>query len=612
MSAALGRRAAHRRGRPALRPEPPLLGDRRQRRQPIAAEEMRIKLSELCYKSIACDATEDKKHIDLSSEPLILVCAAGLDRLDRRRRGQGGRHLPGPQGGADRDRHRGRGALRGRAPGHRRCPATHPRWPSCCRPWPATSSATRPRWPSTPRPARCARPAPPSRRPSPAGRAGDGDDLLGRAAADARAAGRPGSSTACAAATTTATSRPAPRCGWRRCSATRSASLPLEAYQVEYGKVGTPERRRRGPHRRAHAGPSRSSPARSTPSSTRPRRSPSASPARDESCSGAAGAGGAGRRRRRATGSATGRCARWPTSTRRSPRSSASPATASRATRRRRRAPRVESSTAAASRREHPVAHRARPACCGAPSTASRSSGEVLVARGPQRRPHGAHRARGEGRPVHRAHAAARPLRRPPAGWPRCAAVLQGYRNRYAALEDAVTETEPTFRDDLLADVPVVDLLTEPVNDLADRWRVREPCRERRSASASTWSTSTASARVLDAHARRSSTGCSPPTSRRTAEQRAAIPTERYARAVRGQGGGDEGARRRARRVSAFRDDRGRAGRVGRARRCVLHGTAAALAGRARRARAWHAHRSRHTDHRGRRRGRWRIGDVAP
>ena len=44
----------------------------------IAAAEVRIKLSELCYKAIAFDATEDKKHIDLSSEPLILVCAAGL------------------------------------------------------------------------------------------------------------------------------------------------------------------------------------------------------------------------------------------------------------------------------------------------------------------------------------------------------------------------------------------------------------------------------------------------------------------------------------------------------------------------------------------------------
>lgn len=47
-------------------------------RNQIAARELRIKLSELCYKSIACDATEDKKHIDLSAEPLILVCAAGL------------------------------------------------------------------------------------------------------------------------------------------------------------------------------------------------------------------------------------------------------------------------------------------------------------------------------------------------------------------------------------------------------------------------------------------------------------------------------------------------------------------------------------------------------
>jgi glucosamine--fructose-6-phosphate aminotransferase (isomerizing) len=44
----------------------------------VAAAEVRIKLSELCYRSIACDATEDKKHIDLSCEPLILVCAAGL------------------------------------------------------------------------------------------------------------------------------------------------------------------------------------------------------------------------------------------------------------------------------------------------------------------------------------------------------------------------------------------------------------------------------------------------------------------------------------------------------------------------------------------------------
>ncbi len=44
----------------------------------VAAREVRIKLSELCYMSISSDATEDKKHIDLSAEPLVLVCAAGL------------------------------------------------------------------------------------------------------------------------------------------------------------------------------------------------------------------------------------------------------------------------------------------------------------------------------------------------------------------------------------------------------------------------------------------------------------------------------------------------------------------------------------------------------
>ncbi len=43
----------------------------------VAAAEIRIKLSELCYKAIALDTVEDKKHIDLSAEPLVIVCAAG-------------------------------------------------------------------------------------------------------------------------------------------------------------------------------------------------------------------------------------------------------------------------------------------------------------------------------------------------------------------------------------------------------------------------------------------------------------------------------------------------------------------------------------------------------
>jgi hypothetical protein len=49
--------------------------------------------------------------------------------------------------------------------------------------------------------------------------------------------------------------------------------------------------------------------------------------------------------------------------------------------------------------------------------------------------------------------------------------VLDGYRNRYTALADAVTETEPTFDEALMASMPVVDLLCEPINALADRWR---------------------------------------------------------------------------------------------------------------------------------------------
>ncbi len=42
-----------------------------------AADEIRIKLSELCYLTISSDVVENKKHIDLSAEPLIIVCAAG-------------------------------------------------------------------------------------------------------------------------------------------------------------------------------------------------------------------------------------------------------------------------------------------------------------------------------------------------------------------------------------------------------------------------------------------------------------------------------------------------------------------------------------------------------
>ncbi len=47
----------------------------------VASDEIRIKLSELCYKTISSDIVEDKKHIDLSSEPLIVVCSAGTPKV---------------------------------------------------------------------------------------------------------------------------------------------------------------------------------------------------------------------------------------------------------------------------------------------------------------------------------------------------------------------------------------------------------------------------------------------------------------------------------------------------------------------------------------------------
>jgi glucosamine--fructose-6-phosphate aminotransferase (isomerizing) len=50
--------------------------------------------------------------------------------------------------------------------------------------------------------------------------------------------------------------------------------------------------------------------------------------------------------------------------------------------------------------------------------------------------------------------------------------VLENYRDRYAAIVDYVVETEPTMRDEVLAEIPTVDLLCEPVLQLVERWRV--------------------------------------------------------------------------------------------------------------------------------------------
>ena len=133
MEQVLARRGVDRCGGPALAPFRrywAVVGNGANR---IAAHEVRIKLSELCYKSIACDGTEDKKHIDLSAEPLILVCGAGLSGLERGRRRQGARDLPRAQGGGGRDRGRGRRPVRRRAGDHRGARGCTRRSASCCR-----------------------------------------------------------------------------------------------------------------------------------------------------------------------------------------------------------------------------------------------------------------------------------------------------------------------------------------------------------------------------------------------------------------------------------------------------------------------------------------------
>jgi len=49
--------------------------------------------------------------------------------------------------------------------------------------------------------------------------------------------------------------------------------------------------------------------------------------------------------------------------------------------------------------------------------------------------------------------------------------VLEGYRDRYGALRDAVLETQPNFDDSVLGETDVVELLTVPVHVMAERWR---------------------------------------------------------------------------------------------------------------------------------------------
>ena len=326
----------------------------------------------------------------------------------------------------------------------------------------ATCSATRPRSPSTRRPARCARRGPRSRRPSSA-RARRRPTLLERLgpALEPLAArffdglrGR---------APTTATSRPAPRCGWRRCSATPRASCRSRPTQVEYGKVGTPSVVDRGPHRGAHPGHRGADPP--VDAIKHQAKTVTVGISRSDETLLEVPLVQPGARRRRGP---------------RPPRATASlrtlagldPAVAEVigytryriegdvGGRRRRRCTVVDQGGIAA---RPPVAHRARPAAAGhqAP-VASRARGDWwprAAATGARR-----DRARGQGQRSHRAHAAARPVPRPAAGRRRCAAVLQGYREplRRAARRGHRDRADVPTRT-CSATLPVVDLLDRAV-----------------------------------------------------------------------------------------------------------------------------------------------------
>ena len=120
-----------------------------------------------------------------------------------------------------------------------RCPSCIPTSRSCCARWPATCSATKPRSRSTRRPVRCARRAAASR-PRESARGAAGDDPLGvaRRSSSSRCAARffdglrTGDYDGCLEAGTAV----------RLASLLRYATgvVPLDAYQIELGKVGTP------------------------------------------------------------------------------------------------------------------------------------------------------------------------------------------------------------------------------------------------------------------------------------------------------------------------------------------------------------------------------------
>ena len=408
---------------------------------------------------MACDSTEDKKHIDLSSEPLILVCAAGPRRVrppttwPRKWRSSGPtrrRRSSSPTTARPASRPTSRSAYR---------PST-PRSASCCRRWSATCSATRPRWRSTPRRARCARRARRSNSSSAQGLSGD--EVVGRLNAELRLPAerfhdglRSGTYDGHLEAST----------------ATRLSGLlrdvlsdrPIEQFQDLSGKVGTPQAliddlvagadqgdRGADPADRHDQAPGQDGHRRHLPQ----RRGHHRPPAR---------AGGARRRcgtRRhqlshdegaRRSRPGRGRGAR---ATRATASTARSISIVDRGGISRDLPSRVERNSRAA-RHEAPGRLRARGA----------------RRRGPQRRAHAGVRARDQGRADHGHHAAARVVPRPAAGRRDARACCRATTGATTASSTGCRRPRAASTTRSSARSPSQELLIGPISDTADHWR---------------------------------------------------------------------------------------------------------------------------------------------
>ena len=196
---------------------------------------------------------------------------------------------------------------------------------------------------------------------------------------------------------------------------------------------------------------------------------------------------------------------------------------------------------------------------------------------------------------THRHHAAARAVPRP-AARPAMRACCRATTAATTASSTGCRRPRATFRDDLLADMPVDELLIAPISEIADHWRdagsVQNPVARRDRRSGSTPSTSSDSARSLA----------------RTPTMRERLFTAERARVRRAEGrsGAALAARFAAREAVmkalglglgafGFHDVWVERARSRARRRCVVEGSGVGAGRRARRASAGTC-RSRHTE----------------